>query len=368
MAKYIDFDTHVYEPISVWTDYLEPKFRGKGGPEFFEDPDGRMKLRLDDQIYPKMPGHGGFRHIYGPESKMDRSGNDPKVRLAYMDKHNADVQVIFPTLGMAAFSTAVRDPELAVALARAYNRYMGEFTSIDRRRLRGAMLIPVNHPEKAAEEMRRAVKEEGLTIAFMNPTPSGNIPWSHPSRDPFWRTANELGVTIVFHESTVGAPSHAVGISRYEESWPMVYLCTHVIEAMLAMADIILGGTLERFPKLRIGAAEAHVQWLPGWLSLLDQQYGAGTKIWTKDAGEFSLSLKPSDYFRRQCFMAAFTDDSMIADALKVTPQSIVAISDWPHPISAEYSEAGLAGVEKRTDLNADQKRTVLIDNPARFL
>ena len=367
MAEYIDFDTHVYEPITVWNDYVDPKFRGKG-PEFFEDPDGRMKLRLDDQVYPKMPGHGGFRHIYGPDSKMDRSGNDPAVRLKYMDAHGADVQVIFPTLGMAAFSTAIRDPELAVALARAYNRYMGEFTSLDRRRLRGAMLVPANHPEQAAAEMRRAVREEQLTIAFMNPTPPANMPWSHPSRDVFWQTANELGVTIVFHESTVGAPSHAVGISRYDTSWPMVYLCTHVVEAMLAMADIILGGTLERFPKLRVGAAEAHVQWLPGWLSLLDQQFGAGTKIWNKDSGEFALSLKPSDYFRRQCFMAAFTDDSMIPDALKTAPDSIVVISDWPHPIAAEYSEAGLRGLEKHPDLSTEQKRKLLTVNPARFL
>ena len=29
MATAIDFDTHVYEPLSVWTDYLDPKFRDR---------------------------------------------------------------------------------------------------------------------------------------------------------------------------------------------------------------------------------------------------------------------------------------------------------------------------------------------------
>ena len=366
MAEYIDFDTHVFEPISVWDDYIDPQYKGQG-PVFFNDTDGRMKMRLDDQVFPKALSHGGYLRNYGPDSKRDRSGNDPRVRLKYMDAQDVDVQVIFPSLGMAGFSV-VRDPELATALSRAYNRYMGEFTSVDRRRLRGAMLLPVNHPEYAAAEMRRARKDEGLQVAFVNPTPPDDIPWADARYDVFWRAAEECGVTVVFHESTAGATESAVGITRYKANWDMVSLCTPVIEAILAISDLILGGTLEKFPKLKVGSAEAHVQWLPGWLALLDQHCGMGAKIIGPSADTVKLSMKPSEYFRRQCFLAAFPDDSLIAEAYKAAPESILVISDYPHPIAAEKGADGVRGIEKNPTLTPAMVRALLIDNPARFL
>src|SRR5262249_24211077 len=161
-------------------------------------------------------------------------------------------------------------------------------------------------------------------------TPPGDKPWSHPDRDPIWRTAEEMGIPLLFHETTTGALPNAVGIQRYQGNWPMIYLCTHVLEVQLAIADLILGGVLQRFPKLKIGAAEAHIHWLPGWLKLIDQNFGAGTKIWSSQSGEAALDLKPSDYFRRQCMLAAFPEDTMLLEALEVAPDSIVVCSDWP--------------------------------------
>jgi predicted TIM-barrel fold metal-dependent hydrolase len=367
MERYIDFDTHVYEPIDVWTKYIDPKFRDRA-PQWVDGPEGRLYLKMAEQIFPKVPGHPGFANTYGPQSKMDRSGNDPNVRLKRMDEEHTQIHVIYPTLGMMGFATSVVDPKLAVAQAEAYNRYMGEFCAADPKRLRGAMLTPFNHPELAAQEMRRAHKEYGFTIVYCQPTPPGDIPWSDPSRDPVWRTAEELGLTVVFHESTPGAPSNAIAINRFTTNWPLIYLATHTVEVMFAFADIILGGTLERFPKLRIGAAEAHIHWVPGWLSLMDQNFGAATNIFKNASGEYKLSLKPSDYFRRNCFVAAFPEDTMIKEALDYAPESIVVISDWPHPIAAEHSEGGLELIANSKGFTARQKKALLIDNPMRFL
>jgi predicted TIM-barrel fold metal-dependent hydrolase len=367
MAEYIDFDTHVYEPMSVWSDFIEPQFRDRV-PTWVQDDSGRLMARIDEQLYPTAPGHPGYARIYGEAAKVDRSGNEPQQRLKYMDSQGAHIQVIFPTLGLAGFPGSVRDGKLAAAYARAYNRYMGEFTSANRERLRGAMLVPANHPELAAEEMRWACKSAGLKLAVLTPTPPGDIPWSDSSRDPIWRAAAECAVTVVFHETTAGCPSNAIGIHRYRGNWPMTYLCTHVMEAMLAFADLILGGTLARFPDLRVGAAEAHVHWLPAWLALIDQNFGAGTKIWSDTSGEAALKLKPSDYFKRQCFVAAFPEDTMLAEALQFAPDSIVVCSDWPHPIAQEHSYEGLRGVASNPGFSEEAKRRLLIENPRRFL
>jgi hypothetical protein len=53
----------------------------------------------------------------------------------------------------------------------------------------------------------------------------------------------------------------------------MLSLCGRVVEAELALMDIILGGVLHRFPKLRVGFAEAFVAWLPSWLALMDHMW-----------------------------------------------------------------------------------------------
>ena len=91
-GQYVDFDTHVYEPVTVWQEYMEAKFRDRA-PRWFNDKDGRLLLQLAEHVYPMVPGHPGFANTYGPQSKMDRSGNDPQVRLKKMDADNTDVHI-----------------------------------------------------------------------------------------------------------------------------------------------------------------------------------------------------------------------------------------------------------------------------------
>ena len=368
MQGSVDYDTHVYEPLSVWSDYLDPKFRDRS-PKWvkYGEGNGSLGVEVGGKMYPSVPNHPGMAKIYADDSKVDRSGNDPAVRLKWMDERGVDVHIIFPTLGMHGFSGSVQDPALAGAFARAYNRYMAEYVAKDPRRLRGAMIIPANHADVAVEEMKWAHKN-GLNIIYLNPTAPGEIPWSHPSRDAIWRTAEELGLVITFHESTTGCPPNATGIHRYSTHWSLVYYCTHVVEASLALTDVILGGTLERFPKLRIGAAESHIHWVPGWMAFMDQQFGTGTKIWSDKSGEMKLSLKPSEYFKRNCFVAAFPEDNIVGAALDAAPDSILAISDWPHPIASVHAKKGLAYIEERTDLSDDYKKRLLVTNPQRFL
>ena len=228
------------------------------------------------------------------------------------------------------------------------------------------MSVPFNHADVAIQEMQWA-REQGLRIAFVNPTPPQDIPWSDESRTQIWAAAQDLDVTIVFHEVTTGCPPNAIGVQRYGGRWPMIYLVTHVIEAQLAITDLILGGVLERYPRLRVGAAEAHVAWLPGWLEILDHNFGEGTKIFSSAAGEAALSMKPSDYFRRQCFLAAFPDDPMVRDCVQtVGRRNILMSSDWPHPIAEGRND--LRFVRQREDLTDEQKDDVMRLNALTFL
>ena len=134
-------------------------------------------------------------------------------------------------------------------------------------------------------------------------------------------------MTLTCHESTVGAGPTTVGINLYWGSGNLVYLCTHTVEPQLAVMDMIGGGVLHRHPRLRVGLLEAHVSWLPGWLQLMDYKLGSH-----HDVPGGPLTMPPSDYFRRQCFVAIFADDVGILDAFEyLGPDNLVFSSDWPH-------------------------------------
>lgn len=369
MSNVIDTDTHYWEPLTAWTDYIEPSFRDRA-PSFVEDGE-RLLVKVGESVYPSMPNHPGLAKVYGPDETLHEQtildkelSTDSSRRLAEMDANDTQVHVIYPTLGMVGFN-GIRDPELAGACARAYNRYCADFASSDPSRLKPAMLIPFNHPEVAAEEMRFARDECGLDIAFANPTPPDETPWSAPDYDPIWRAMEESEVTLTWHESTVGAGPTSVGINRYWGLGNMIYLCAHTVEPQLATMDMILGGVLHRHPSLKMGMLEAHVSWIPGWLQLLDYKAGPNQEV---RGG--SLDMAPSDYFRRQAFVAAFSDDVGIAETAEyLGPENgnIVFSSDWPHK-SLDEGDNSVEAFRSRTDLTDELKTQVLETNPARWL
>jgi len=86
-------------------------------------------------------------------------------------------------------------------------------------------------------------------------------------------------------------------------------------------------GALERFPALRLGVLEVGCGWIGSFLDRMDAAFG------TISAKGVPLSLPPSDYFRRQCFISGDPDERAaphIIDA--VGPECFVWATDYPHP------------------------------------
>ena len=74
-------------------------------------------------------------------------------------------------------------------------------------------------------------------------------------------------------------------------------------ENMLSMGHMIFLGVMDRFPKMRCGFLEGNAGWLPFWLGRLDDH-----SIRDKRQGMWfdsdALKLTPSEYFKRQGFVA----------------------------------------------------------------
>jgi uncharacterized protein len=365
-VRYIDTDTHLWERYEDWTAFLDDERLRDHVPQYVDGSGGRKKIRVDGVLFPANEAHPGVVPR-SPEHLDYAIVNDPVRRLEHMDSLSTRISLIFPSTAHIGTTTSMRDADIAAGLCRAYNRYAADFAAVDPDRLRPTMIVPANHPETAADEIRRARRELGLSALVLHPTPPDNLPWSHDRYDVIWSTAQALDVPVVFHETSAGCPDFGVGMQRYR-SWPMFWLCSHVVESLLTLTELIFGGVLERFPRLRIALAEAHVSWIPGWLAMLDQNKDLEAHRHGDAAQSPGLSLSPSEYFRRQCYAMAFPDDSMVAEVLALAPGNLLVSSDFPHNSGKLHGEGGLEAFSRRPDVGAEMAERVLVDNPLAFL
>src|SRR5512147_2768767 len=163
----VDADGHVLEPRDTWQRYLEPTLRDRA-IRIERDGDGVEVLLVDGRSHLGLRGRLGALGGIGMDatdlmSVGQRSyedgcppgGYDPQARLRVMDEEQIDIALLYPTIGIA-WEGMVRDPHLATAYCRAYNRWIVDFCSTDRRRLVPIAHICLMDPEGAVGEVRRA--------------------------------------------------------------------------------------------------------------------------------------------------------------------------------------------------------------------
>ena len=107
----------------------------------------------------------------------------------------------------------VREPDYAVALAEAYNDYVYDHYAKISPRLHPIAVIPPQDPERAALELRRAVKRLGYRAAVVRTT-GLRLPLGHKFYDPIYREAEALNCPITVH-GTNGMEE--VGLGRFRD-------------------------------------------------------------------------------------------------------------------------------------------------------
>ena len=88
----------------------------------------------------------------------------------------------------------------------------------------------------------------------------------------------------------------------------------------------VLGGVLERFPRLRIVSAENDAAWMAYLMWRMDAMHSRLGAL-----APVKLSLKPSEYIKRQVY-ATFINEPVFVDGLHRYPaDNIMWSSDYPH-------------------------------------
>lgn len=350
--RVVDADGHYLEPPFAIPQYIDPKYRDvaprivvREGKEYWQgrgwwDDNPQVGAPTRGRRATAVAGLAGVeRWNRGTDlgnvkdlnyTQMNPAGLDPKARLRVMDQERMDAAVLFPTMNLMW----IEDGKYHQAVNRALNRWLGEeYVTADKRRLFGAVnIVAIHDVGWACEEVRRCVREYGFKAVFLRPchaTPEAR--WFGSQYDPLWATCEELDLAVAFHpfpgDTMYGSARYfdMIGPSNVQQfgRGPM----NHPIDGMNLLTGLIVTGVLERFPTLRISVLESGGGWLVSLLERLDHRF--------EHLGHVvpHLKMKPSDYFRRQCWISFDPDEATLpVTARWLGADRIIWGSDFPHP------------------------------------
>jgi len=258
------------------------------------------------------------------------------------------------------------DLDLAYGTARAHNRGMVEFCSVDQRLL-ASCYVPLADFGRAVGTTDEALAMGAAALLVASGCPPGHSP-SHVGLDPVWARAQEARIPVVFH---VGGTGDLIDRNYFrnglpvppdfhggEENFRSVDYMGIPGPPAQTLATLIFDGVLERFPDLRIGVIEQGAIWVPSWLRQMESAFEAFAR---HEERLQALSLRPTEYVRRQVRFTPYPTEDVGWIIEQAGPEVCLFSSDYPHveggrrPI--ERFEASLA------DASAEIRRRFYCDN-----
>lgn len=123
------------------------------------------------------------------------------------------------------------------------------------------------------------------------------------------------------------------------------------------LSHMLIGGVFERFPNLKYSMTEQGVKWVVETIHRLEIQFSALTdrpwlEMFVKEAYD-KLSLRPSEYFERNCFVGASTiRPGEVQPALGLGAGNVMWGSDYPHregtaPYTRQHLRVALQGTSE---------------------
>ncbi len=161
-------------------------------------------------------------------------------RLRHLERLKIDIQAISPIPSLLFYDLPI---EASVALSRAQNEGIAEVVRDNPGTFFGLCGVPIQDSGQAVKELERSIFQLGLKGVEI-PTNINGMNLDDRSLWPFYAKAQELGIPIMVHPVNVGAADR---LQRYYLS----NLIGNPLDTSIAIASVIFGGVLEKFPSLK---------------------------------------------------------------------------------------------------------------------
>jgi predicted TIM-barrel fold metal-dependent hydrolase len=293
--------------------------------------------------------------LYEDGRKGRRHPTDPVLRAKDMERDGVDAEVIFGILGAA---TRLNDPVAANEMFRIYNDWLVDFCTHDPDRFIGLACLPYGDIDAAVKEIHRVAK---LGLRGVELSCSWDMePMWHPMWEPLWKAIHEVNLPLHFHTFPAVPPSlldKATGQSRRAAFFTVV--SGFQMNLVNILAAVIGAAVLERYPNVRISFGESGIGWIPYALDRMDFE-------WEDRFRDLGLTMKPSDYWRRQC-KGTFQFDRIGGKLIEeMGVESLMWGSDYPHA-DGVWPESSKYIAEQFGHLPAEITHKITCENAGKF-
>lgn len=382
-----DADGHVNDPTEIWTHYVPTAERDLVRRAYWKDDDGavlngRQRVMggaprdFDDLNLIAVGGPGMERKLVRRLRQMrltqDQRAHlahagavDARARVADMDLMGIDQALVLPTM-LHAHLPFVEDARGAAGVCRAYNTWARDWCDAFPSRLFPAGVLPVQSAAETVRELER-IAALGFRMAVIRPV-------GEPRRaadggrscDGFFRTLEETGVVLGVHplpiESPSGGQSPRVTADLIARASAGRYISratlSYMIDGMTWLAPFLLGGVLDRYPRLRVAILACGASWLAPLLTHLDRLFSLD-----RDAGSATSTRSPSQAFREQCVISFKAAEGPLLAREEEYRDVAIFGSDCYH---ADSADGWRAVRELRSAGVADDVQAMLLGGTAR--
>jgi uncharacterized protein len=378
-----DADAHIMETPTWLRDHAEPAFRDRlpvlrypGGNELRQTGDPAEQQRDLEAAFERLRArHGTAEYRADEEAEIMARKNFaatgsfiPEDRPRALDLLGFSSQLVFNTFHNGRLHDLEHgdNVDLVYAAARAHNRGMLEFCSVDHRLL-PSLYVPLCDPDKARSAAADALEQGAAALLVASGCPPNYSP-SHWDLYPVWAQAQEANIPVVFH---VGGTGDLIDKHYFvngkpippdfhggEENFRSVDYMGIPVPPAQTLATMIFDGVLEAFPNLHIGVIEQGAIWVPSWLRQMESAFEAFRR---HEERLKALSLSPSEYVHRQVRFTPYPTEDVGWIIDQAGADLVLFSSDYPHVEGGrkplERFEASLG------DRNEEVRRQFYVDN-----
>jgi predicted TIM-barrel fold metal-dependent hydrolase len=330
-----DADSHVMELPDTLESYVAPAWRQRVAAKLNKkSDDGWVQTALDLQADPAFRDEADANLLLR-KNHQALGAFDKADRPRAVDLLGFASQLIFTTSGLSLLPLEYGDdPNLAVEAAKAHNRMMADYCSVDRRLLATAF-ISLADRSRVVEIAREAIDMGAKGLMIPSAVPAGHA-HSHRDFEPLWALAQEARLPILFHvggEKKIdpayfenGGPQ-VLDFHGGAENFTSVSFMAIPMSIWQTLSVLVFDGVFDRYPDLKFGAIELGAGWLPSLMQFMD----SGAAAFHKEERIQRLSAKPSEILQRQFYATPYPHEDAGWIIRNVGEDMCLFSSDYPH-------------------------------------